>query len=53
MVNDNPVFQDSLLQDPGKIAGIKYKFHGTGIVENLTIKAPDAVAFEFMPEQSL
>ena len=40
-VNENPVFTDSLLIDPGKIVGLEFSFHGTGIIKSFELISGD------------
>jgi len=44
-VNEKVVYQDVLSEDPGKIVGIRYKFHGTGAVRSLNIQSPGQSAY--------
>ena len=44
------VFQDSLDMDPGKLVGIRYKFHGTGSVHALQIRSQDKLVYDLSQE---
>lgn len=45
-LNDRPIFHDTLLRDPGKIVGIRYKFQGTGAINYLKIESEGQVGYE-------
>lgn len=46
MVNKQSVYKDTLSVDPGKLIGVKYKFHGTGAVKSLEIQSAGQIKFE-------
>ncbi len=45
-VNEQAIFKDTLKRNPGKIVGVRYKFHGTGAVNSLKIESPGQAPFE-------
>ncbi len=45
-VNSQVVYKDTLSVDPGKLVGVRYKFHGTGAVRSLEIQSAGQLAFE-------
>lgn len=45
-MNGEKVFEHTLIRDPGKIAGIRYQFHGTGEVRELRLESEGKVYYE-------
>ncbi len=45
-VNSQAVYKDTLSVDPGKLVGVRYKYHGTGAVRSLEIQSAGQLAFE-------
>ena len=45
-VNNKPVFTHTLTNDPGKIAGVRYQFYGTGEVNSLLLQSNNNIHFE-------
>jgi len=45
-VNSQAVYKHTLSVDPGKLVGVRYKFHGTGAVRSLEIHSAGQLAFE-------
>jgi len=46
MLNDSAVFQSTLPVLSGKVAGVRYQFHGTGAVKSLEIQSGEQVKFK-------
>ncbi len=44
-INQTLAFEETLAADPGQIVGVRYRFHGTGAVQSLTIGSPADVLY--------